>query len=426
MRWRMPVRRRQLGILGGQLPGQLDDHPALLDRGVVLHLPVEQHRAGAVAHRLDHPLGVGDVGRVRAEHPPGDVDLARVQAPGADAAEEVGVAELVLAGDGVGDVAERPVVRQHAVRHAGVDHAGDRVVPQVLLVGGPRHVGVLGVRILAHEVPRMAAADPGRLHPPVGGEVGRPERQALHPRRGGADLLHVGHTAGGLQDGVDEDRAIQAGLGLQLGQQPVDVVDILGPLDLGDHDHVEGVADLGDGGDDVVEPPRRVERVDPRPELGVAVAPRLADLDQAGPRRLLLGRRDGILEVGQQDVDGRRDRRHLGHHLRVLRRQEVDHPRRPHRDLPQRFGGADGQRPEEVLRGTHAAQVRERCPGPGNLERPDCWRAAPLGPTAAVGLPLRPLHRGHRPDLAAAARRAQRRVQRRRVLRAGGGRRDRP
>ena len=61
-----------------------------------------------------------------------------VQAPGADAAEQVGVAELVLAGDGVLDVAERAVVREDAVGHAGVDHAGDRVVPQVLLVGGPR------------------------------------------------------------------------------------------------------------------------------------------------------------------------------------------------------------------------------------------------------------------------------------------------
>ena len=87
---------------------------ALLDRGVVLHLAVEHARAGAVAHRLDDPLGVGDVGRVGAEHPLGDVDLHRVQAPRADAAEQVGVAELVLAGDRVLDVAERPVEREDA------------------------------------------------------------------------------------------------------------------------------------------------------------------------------------------------------------------------------------------------------------------------------------------------------------------------
>ena len=115
---------------------------ALLDRGVVLHLPVEHHRAGAVAHRVDHPLRMGDVGGVGAEDLLGDVDLHRVQAPGADAAEQVGVAELVLAGDGVLDVAEGSVEREDAVGDARVDHAGDRVVPQVLLVGGAVAVDV--------------------------------------------------------------------------------------------------------------------------------------------------------------------------------------------------------------------------------------------------------------------------------------------
>ncbi len=68
------------------------------------------------------------------EDPLGDVDLHRVEAPGADAAEQEGVAELVLAGDDVLDVAEGAVEREDPVGDAGVDHAGDRVVPQVLLV----------------------------------------------------------------------------------------------------------------------------------------------------------------------------------------------------------------------------------------------------------------------------------------------------
>ena len=128
---------------------------------------------------VDDPAGVRDVRRRRAEDPLGDLDLLRVQAPGADAAEQEGVAELVLAGDRVGDVAERPVVGVDPVRRAGVDHAGDRVVPQVLLVRrraarrGRRRIGVL-----AHQVAGVAAADAGRLHPPVGGEVGRAERRA--------------------------------------------------------------------------------------------------------------------------------------------------------------------------------------------------------------------------------------------------------
>ena len=100
----------------------------------------------------------------------------------------------------------------------------------------------------------MAAAHPGRLHPTVGGEVGRAEREALHPRRGAADLLDVGDAAGGLEDRVHQDRAVQPGLGLELGEQPVDVVDVLGALHLRHHDHVELVADLGDQRGQVVEP----------------------------------------------------------------------------------------------------------------------------------------------------------------------------
>ena len=76
----------------------------------------------------------------------------------------------------------------------------------------------------------MAAADAGGLHPPVGGEVGRAEREALHAGRRRADLLDVGHAARGLEDRVHEDRPVEAGLGLELGEQPVDVVDVLGAL----------------------------------------------------------------------------------------------------------------------------------------------------------------------------------------------------
>ena len=131
----------------------------------------------------------------------------------------------------------------------------------------------------------MAAADARRLHPPVGGEVGRAERQPLHARRRAADLLDVGHAAGGLEDGVHEDRPVEAGLRLELGEQPVDVVDVLGSLDLGDHDHVERVAGFEHGGGQVVEPPRRVEAVDPRPELRVAEVDVSSDLDSRRGRR---------------------------------------------------------------------------------------------------------------------------------------------
>ena len=164
--------------------------------------------------------------------------------------------------------------------------------------------------------------------------------------------------------------------------------------------------------------PRRVERVDPGPQLGVGVVPGLGDLDQPGAGVLLLGRRDGVLEVGQQHVDGRRDVGHLADHLRVVRRQEVDDPRRPERDVPHRLGRTDRQRAEEVLRGTHARRLRMLRVRSGKLRWPciataapagsprcgsTCSGCSPLAVPAALGVPAR-----------RAQRRRQRRVLRRR------------
>jgi hypothetical protein len=84
--------------------------------------------------------------------------------------------------------------------------------------------------------------------------------------------------------------AAPAGLGLELGEQAVDVVDVLGALDLRDHDDVELVADLGDEGREVVEHPRRVEAVDPRPELGVAEVGALATFTRPARAFSLFGR----------------------------------------------------------------------------------------------------------------------------------------
>ena len=133
-------------------------------------------------------------------------------------------------------------------------------------------------------------------------------------------------------------------------------MDVLGPLDLRDHDHVEGVADLGHRLGDVVEEPGRVERVEPGPELGGAEVDALADRDQAGPGLLLVGGRDAVLQVAQDDVDPGGDVGHLGHHLVDRRWEEVDHPAGSDRDLPNRFGGTDGQRSEEVLGAAHEGQ----------------------------------------------------------------------
>ena len=101
---------------------------------------------------------------------------------------------------------------------------------------------------------------------------------------------------------MNEDRSLQVGAGLELGQQPVDVVDVPRPLDLRDHHDVEPVADLADELREVVEHPRRLERVHARPQRGLAELDRLPDLDQAGAGGLLAVDRDRVLEVAEQDV----------------------------------------------------------------------------------------------------------------------------
>ncbi len=297
------------------------------------------------------------VGRVGGEHSLGDVDLHWVQAPGAHAAEQVGVAELVLTGDGVLDVAEGSVEGEDPVGLTGVDHPGDGVVPEVLLVRGALALDVTVHRVLSHQVPRVATTDASGLHAPVGGEVGRAQRQALHAGRGAADLLHVGHAPRCLEDGVHQERLREPRLGLELGEEPVHVVDVLGPLHLGDHDDVQLLARLEDRGGEVVEAPGRVERVHAGPELRVRGGPRLGHLDQTRPGGLLVCRWHAVFEVAEEDVDGGGDVGDLGHHLRVGPREEVDHPRRGERDLPERLRRSDGEGAEEVLGAAHQAST---------------------------------------------------------------------
>jgi hypothetical protein len=161
---------------------------------------------------------------------------------------------------------------------------------------------------------------------------------------------------------VDEDRALQAVLGLELGEQPVDVVDVPGALDFRDHDHVEAVADLADERDEVVEHPGRVEGVHARPQRGAAEVDLAADFEPPAARGLLAIGRDRVLEVAEQDVGLRRDVRQLRGHLLVRRVEEVDHPRGCDRDLEQRVGGALGERLGEVTGIAHTgAPYRRSC-----------------------------------------------------------------
>ena len=211
---------------------------------------------------------------------------------------------------------------------------------------------------------------------------------------------------------MDQQRPLQLRLGLELGQQAVDVVDVPGALDLRDHDHLELVADLGDELGEVVEHPRALQRVDPGPELGVAEVDLLGDLDQALAGRDLLVDRDGVLEVAEQDVGLLGHVRDLGAHLLVGRVEEMDHPRGLEGDLVRRFRRADRQRLEEVSWVSHEGnaiwtRMRRASPriasrhgegsrgGPGRGRegarhvrvalRTSGVRAAALGPGAGAG-----------------------------------------
>src|ERR1019366_3001051 len=90
-------------------------------------------------------------------------------------------------------------------------------------------------------------------------EVGRPEDDGLDTVAGGGDGVDVGQTERVLDLRLDADPAdLQAGRLLDLGQQEVQGDDLLGRLDLGQHDGVEvGPGALDDLHDIGIGPLRR-------------------------------------------------------------------------------------------------------------------------------------------------------------------------
>ena len=158
---------------------------------------------------------------------------------------------------------------------------------------------------------------------------------------------------GGLQNGVDQDRPLDGVAGFELGQKLVEIVDVPGAFDLGQHDDVELVADRGDDLGDVVERPGRVERVDARPQAGRAEIGRLGHGDEALARRLLGVGRDRVLQIAEHHVDLPGELRHLGGDLLDMRRHEMDHALELDRQLAQRRRRADRQRLIEWARQLH-------------------------------------------------------------------------
>jgi hypothetical protein len=86
------------------------------------------------------------------------------------------------------------------------------------------------------------------------------------------------------------------------------------------------VSDLANDRGDVVQDPGRLQAVDPGPQLRLSELHLLADPDEAVACGLFAINGDRILEVSEEDVDGRGDVGGLGDHLLVREVEEVDHP----------------------------------------------------------------------------------------------------
>jgi hypothetical protein len=132
------------------------------------------------------------------------------------------------------------------------------------------------------------------------------------------------------------------------GDVLIDEMDVPWPFDLGNHDHVELVANVLDDLLEVVEDPRAVQGIDAHPHRGIGEVVIGQQLDEAGARRVLGLDRDGVLEVAAHHVALPRRFRRLGADLVDVRRKEMDHSFRPDRQFTQGLWRTNGERLVEM------------------------------------------------------------------------------
>ena len=152
-------------------------------------------------------------------------------------------------------------------------------------------------------VPVRRRSDRRDRDPDRRGVVAGAEDQRLHARRGGRDRL-AGQQPGRVLDlRLDADPADGEPLReLDLGQQLVGHLDVAGRADLRHHDRIELRARALDDRDQVLVVVRRVGAVDAHDDrLGTEVQ-RVQRLDDPFARRVLLVRRDRVLEVEEDLV----------------------------------------------------------------------------------------------------------------------------
>ncbi len=147
----------------------------------------------------------------------------------------------------------------------------------------------------------------------------------------------------------------------ELRQELVEIGDVPGSLDLGQHDDVELAPDRADDLDHVVERPRAVERIHARPQAGRAEVGRLGHLDEAGASGFLGVGRDCVLEIAEHDVDLFDEIRHFGAEFFEMRRHEMNHPLDLGGRFAQRRRGADGERTVELIGKFHLDAAPKNC-----------------------------------------------------------------
>jgi hypothetical protein len=103
---------------------------------------------------------------------------------------------------------------------------------------------------------------------------------------------------------------------------------------------------------DVVEHPRALERVDARPQRGLAEVGLAPDAHEPGSAASLFSTAIASSRLPSRCRPSWRGRE-LADDLLVARVEEVDHPRRRHGDLEQRIGCADGEGLGEVTGVAH-------------------------------------------------------------------------
>ena len=148
----------------------------------------------------------------------------------------------------------------------------------------------------------IIAARPGSILIRVSREMSfgpntKPASRISESREAAREFLGMQHRARGLDHRPDPDRKV----GVDIAEAIGDGREVLHAGNLGNQDAVgPGLAGHGD----VVDPPRRIQRVDADQDLALAETPGRDGLGDLVARQRLGLRRDGILEVEDDAVGG--------------------------------------------------------------------------------------------------------------------------